>query len=156
MASEAKKVLDDPKADRREAMQLLIQVKWGAPKNKQLMRLLENGDVHRDLEKFENELNADFQKEAKYRIKEALFFQIDEKQHQAALTDLGREYLKPSDPNAFLLQDLPTLFNEIDADKSLSDEEKQKKKKLQQFSQKKNLNRTQTIQREQETTQGER
>ncbi|MEM7672321.1 MAG: preprotein translocase subunit SecA [Verrucomicrobiota bacterium] len=127
-ANEAKKILDDPEGDRREAMRLLTQVKWGAPKNKQLMRLLENGDVHKSLEKFDSELNADFQKEEKFRIKEALLFQIDEKQHQADLTEKGREYLKPGDPSAFLLQDLPTLFNEIDADSSLNGEDKQQQK----------------------------
>ena len=125
---EAKKILADENGERREAMKLMTQVKWGMPKNKQLMRMQEDGDVRKDMDKFDLELNADFQKQEKYAIKEALLYQIDEKQHQADLTEKGREYLKPNDPAAFLLQDLPTQFNEIDADRALNDEDKVKEK----------------------------
>ena len=36
----------------------------------------------------------------------ALFFAMDEKQHEADLTEKGRMAISPSDPNAFVLPDL--------------------------------------------------
>src|SRR2546429_5617159 len=43
-----------------------------------------------------------------------LFRSIDEKSHEADLTEKGRNYLSPQDPDAFMLPDLSTALHEID------------------------------------------
>src|SRR5207248_11434944 len=53
---------------------------------------------------------------------------IDEKSNEADLSEQGRAFLNPDDPNAFVLPDLINEFTEIDLDTTLSDEEKDKKK----------------------------
>ena len=132
LAKEARSVLegggaDDPEA-RQEAITKLYQVKLGMPKNKQLHRLNEVPAIRRDLDKFDLEMNSDFNKERRYALKESLYFTIDEKQQQADLTEKGREFMSPEDPDAFMMPDLPTQFMEIDKRDNLSDEEKQKAK----------------------------
>ena len=47
-----------------------------------------------------------------YAEKEQLFFAIDEKSHEADLTEKGRNYLSPKDPDAFMLPDLPTALHD--------------------------------------------
>src|SRR5438552_10613620 len=60
-------------------------------------------------------LHADQKKVALYEQKEELFFAIDEKSHEADLTEKGRNFLSPKDPDAFMLPDLTTALHEIDA-----------------------------------------
>ena len=113
---------------RAELMLDLYKVKLGMPKNKQLLRLVENPTVRRELDQTDLELNNDFRKEERYALKESLYYVIDEKQSQADLTEIGRNFMSPEDPNAFMLPDLPTQFIEIDKKGELNDEEKQKAK----------------------------
>jgi hypothetical protein len=53
-------------------------------------------------------MHSDLNKDELYKLKEELFFVIDEKQHQADLTEIGRTKLRPDDPDAFMLPDLAT------------------------------------------------
>ncbi|MCX6894420.1 MAG: preprotein translocase subunit SecA, partial [Verrucomicrobia bacterium] len=43
------------------------------------------------------------------------FFAIDEKSHEADLTEKGRNFLSPKDPDAFMLPELTTQLHEVDA-----------------------------------------
>ncbi|RKX28599.1 MAG: preprotein translocase subunit SecA [Verrucomicrobia bacterium] len=100
----------------------LLQVKQGMPKNKQLLRLMETPQFRKQLDKFELEMGSDMNKVRMYQLKEELFFVIDERQHQADLTERGRNTLRPDDPDAFMLPDLPTLFSELEKDTGLTPE----------------------------------
>ena len=111
-----------------EAMAKLWKVKQGMPKNVELMRLNESVGVRRMLDKFDLEINSDFKKEARYQLKEELHYLIDEKNQQADLTEKGRSFLSPSDPDAFMLPDLPEQFIEIDKQEDVSAEDRQKQK----------------------------
>ena len=51
-----------------------------------------------------SELND--QKVALYHLKEELFYTVDEKTHESDLTEMGRTFLNPDDPDAFVLPDL--------------------------------------------------
>ncbi|MDQ8185914.1 preprotein translocase subunit SecA [Pelagicoccus sp. SDUM812002] len=102
----------------------MLQVKLGMPKNKQLLRLLENGEYRKLLDKTDLEMHSDMNKDKLFDLKEDLFFIIDEKQRQADLTEKGRKTLRPDNPDAFVLPDLATRFSELDKDVSLSDEDK--------------------------------
>lgn len=107
---------------------LMFKVKLGQPRNKQLLRLMEDPDKRRAVDKAELSFFQDTRKEELFQLKEELFFTIDEKSNEADLSEQGRIFLNPDDPNAFVLPDLINEFTEIDLDQTLSDEEKDKKK----------------------------
>ena len=65
-------------------------------------------------------------------LKEELFFTIEERQHDADLTQKGRDFLNPDDPDAFVLPDLLTEFADIDNKPGLSDAEKAQQKSARQ------------------------
>jgi preprotein translocase subunit SecA len=104
----------DPEKLEYEIGLLLYRVKMGNPKSEGLARLLENTENHRLMNRAEMQLHADQSKKELYAQKEALFFAMDEKSHDADLTEKGRGYLSPKDPDAFMLPDLTTAFHEID------------------------------------------
>src|ERR1043166_4461585 len=98
----------------REIGLLLYRVKVGQPKSAGLMKVLENPENLRLMNQAELQLHADQKKIDLYAQKEELFFAIDEKSHEADLTEKGRNYLSPKDPDAFMLPDLSTALHEID------------------------------------------
>jgi preprotein translocase subunit SecA len=107
---------------------LMFKVKLGQPRNKQLLRMMEDPDKRRAVDKAELSFYQDTRKEELFQLKEELFFTIDEKSNEADLSEQGRIFLNPDDPNAFVLPDLINEFTEIDLDQTLSPEEKDKKK----------------------------
>jgi len=107
---------------------LMFKVKLGQPRNKQLLRMMEDPDKRRAVDKAELSFYQDTRKEELFALKEELFFTIDEKSNEADLSEQGRNFLNPDDPNAFVLPDLINEFTEIDLDPSLSQEEKDKRK----------------------------
>ncbi len=135
LVGEAKELLEKPDAsteERTEASHKLYQVKQGAPKNKQLLRLMETPEWRKLIDKIDLELASDFNKETAFRIKEDLYFVIDERQHQADLTEKGRHLLNPADPDAFMLPDLPTLFSDLERETGLTPEEKEQRRRTAQ------------------------
>jgi preprotein translocase subunit SecA len=131
IVSEAKELLEKPGAkddEKNLAAHKMLQVKMGHPKNKQLLRLMETGDWRKRLDKTETELNSDLNKDELYKIKEELFYVIDERQHQADLTEIGRTRLRPDNPDAFVLPDLATEFSDIEKELTVSPEDREAKK----------------------------
>ena len=126
---EKKDLSDD---DRQTAALKMLQVKLGMPKNKQLMRLMENPEWRKLLDKTDVEMHSDFNKEQNYKLKEELFFTIDEKNHQADLSEIGRTRVRPDDPDAFMLPDLPTEFIEIEKRPDTPEQKEQAKLAAQQ------------------------
>ncbi len=110
-----------------QAGRILWKVKQGMPTNKQLAHLMENPDMRKLVDKTELELHADTKKEELHRLKEELFFAIDEKGNEADLTAKGREYLS-KDPESFVLPDLVNVFHDLDLNAALSKEEREKQK----------------------------
>ncbi|MGZ8489766.1 MAG: preprotein translocase subunit SecA [Candidatus Binatia bacterium] len=98
-----------------EAGLLLYRVKLGMPRSEGLMRILEDPENLRRMNRAEMELHADQSKKRLYAEKEMLFFAMEEKSHEADLTEKGRSFIDPQDPDAFVLPDLITAFHEIDA-----------------------------------------
>jgi preprotein translocase subunit SecA len=78
------------------------------------MKLLEEPENLRLMNQAELQLHADQKKIEMYAEKEELFFAIDEKSHEADLTEKGRNHLSPQDPDAFMLPDLTTALHDID------------------------------------------
>ncbi len=131
IVTEAKDMLEKAGAtqdQKTEAARKMLQVKMGHPKNKQLLRLMENGEWRKLLDKTETELNSDLNKVELYRLKEDLLYVIDERQHQADLTEIGRNKLRPDNPDAFVLPDLATEFSDLEKDTSTPPEQREEKK----------------------------
>jgi preprotein translocase subunit SecA len=99
----------------REIGLLLFRVKTGQPKSEGLMKVLENPEYLRIMNQAELDLHKDQKKVDLYREKEELLFAIDEKGHEADLTEKGRNFISPKDPDAFVLPDLNTLLHDVDA-----------------------------------------
>ena len=126
LAAQAKKDLED--GNEEEAGRCLFKVKLGQPRNRQLMRMMEDPDLRRLIQKSELSMYQDAQKKELFAVKEELFFTIDEKGHDADLMEMGREYLSPDDPQDFILPDLVEAFAEIDANSDLDEEAAQQAK----------------------------
>jgi preprotein translocase subunit SecA len=122
LAAEAKNLLES--GDTIGAGRALFKVKLGQPRNRQLMRYMEDPEMRRLLEKTELSFYQDSQKKDLFAIKEELYFTIDEKGHDSDLMEKGREFLSPGDPEAFTLPDLGTLFADIDTNANLTEEQK--------------------------------
>lgn len=122
------------KDDYKAGINLLTALR-GAPKNKKLMKLMNETGVKKIITDVENEFMRD---KKMSEIDEELFFSIDEKSHVIDLTEKGRNTISPNDPEAFLIPDVGDEIAEIDNDDSLSNEEKtQKKNDLQNSANKK-------------------
>jgi len=118
LATEAKEALEAGRRD--EAGRMLFKLKLGQPRNKPLLRMMEDPEARKVMDKAELEFYKDTDgKAALVELKEELYFTIEERQNDADLTELGRSYLNPDDPNAFVLPDLLTEFADIENDPAL-------------------------------------
>ncbi|HKP04842.1 MAG TPA: preprotein translocase subunit SecA [Chthoniobacterales bacterium] len=126
LASEAKELFEQGKTD--EAGLALFKVKLGQPRNKPLLRMMEDPEKRKAIEKAELSFYQDTRKEELFALKEELFYTIDEKSNESDLSEQGRAFLNPDEPDSFVLPDLISEFTDIDLDPSLSDEQKEKAK----------------------------
>ncbi|MEP6663767.1 MAG: preprotein translocase subunit SecA, partial [Verrucomicrobiota bacterium] len=106
---------NNPSALEKEIGLLLYRVKIGNPRSADLMKILEEPENLRLMNNAELQLHADQKKTELYAEKEQLFFAMDEKSHEADLTEKGRNFFHPEDPEAFMLPDLPSKFQEIES-----------------------------------------
>ncbi|HID32007.1 MAG TPA: preprotein translocase subunit SecA, partial [bacterium (Candidatus Stahlbacteria)] len=119
LVEEAKKLL---KSDKEyEAGVKLLQARRGYPKHKQLMRLEQDAKVKRLIEQVE--LNILREKKI-HDIDEELYFIVDEKSNVCDLTEKGRNYLAPNNPEMFVLPDLSTELGRLADDPKLTPKEK--------------------------------
>jgi len=129
-AADAKKQLDDGEIE--EAGRLLYKIKNSTPNNKQLHKMIEDPSVRRAMDDAELALYQDPRKTELYALKEEAYFSIDPKTNESDLSERGRNFLNPNDPDTFVLPDLITRFHDIDHDSNLSAEEKQRAKATEQ------------------------
>jgi preprotein translocase subunit SecA len=112
------------KGEESSAQRRLYQVHQGMPKNKQLAKLIEDPAKRRLLEKVNNMMLTDTYKEEARELREEMFFTVDEKGHDASLTDKGCETLNPEDPEHFVMPDLATELSELEGRVGLAPQEK--------------------------------
>jgi preprotein translocase subunit SecA len=122
LVQEAKQQLDA--GEDYEGQKRLYQVHQGMPKHPQLLHLLEDPAVRGQLERMNNAMLVKDRHEEARALREELLFVIDEKGHDASLTEKGCEALNPNDPETFVLPDLVTALAELDGNHQLSDEDK--------------------------------
>src|SRR5580704_17468134 len=130
LVSDAKELLEKGQAE--EAGRLLFKVKLGQPRNKGLLRLMEEPENRKAIDKSELSFYQDSRKEELVALKEELYFTIDERHQDSDLSEMGRSFLNPDDPNAFVLPDLITEFTDIDLDQQLDQARKDEAKRLRQ------------------------
>ena len=109
----------EPSADSLDKLWLAAH---GMPRNRIFLRLMENGRWRKLLEKHEGVLASEIEKDRRFHLKERLYFSISERNHEADLSQLGRDTLRPGEPDAFVLPDLPSRYVELDNDESLTPE----------------------------------
>ncbi len=114
---------------------LMFKCKLGQPRNKALFRMMEDPDKRKAMDKAELSFYGDTKKDELFALKEELYFTIDEKAHEADLSDIGRDFLNPDEPEAFVLPDLITEFSEIDMNKETPAEQREalKQERQKQF-----------------------
>ncbi|MDR0340339.1 MAG: preprotein translocase subunit SecA [Puniceicoccales bacterium] len=128
LMAEARELLEKNPND-EEGYKKLFTVRMGMPKHRQLCKMLESGGASRRLERLEGKMASDMRRDERFRLKETLYFTIEERQNSADLTELGRKTLFPEDPDAFVLPDLALLCAEIDRAGEGTAEERQEKKR---------------------------
>ncbi|MCW1926135.1 preprotein translocase subunit SecA [Luteolibacter arcticus] len=122
LATEAKKLLDSGKS--KDAGLVLLKLKLGQPRNRQFLRLMENPEHRRLLEGTElTFFRQMFQKDL-LKLKEELFFAVDERTREADLMEKGRRFLSPDDPDCFTIPDTSAQLSAIEANPNLDPEKK--------------------------------
>jgi preprotein translocase subunit SecA len=113
---------------RQEAAVKLYQAQKGIPKNKRLMKLLQESGVKQMVQRVELDVLADRKlpaREQRFRdLEEQLYFVMDERGHAVHLTDRGVEAMSPNDPGLFVVPDISEQYGAIDRDEHLTPEEK--------------------------------
>ena len=126
LVGEAERALE--KGDTDAAATSLYQANLGAPKNKRLLKVLQEQGNRQLMQKRELDVIADRKIPAGKRqfteIEEQLLYVIDEKGHTVHLTDRGVDVLSPSDHDAFVLPDISEAVHRIDHDTEMSPQEK--------------------------------
>ena len=111
-----------------DAAMLLYQAQLGMPKNKKLLKLLNEQGVKQQVQRVELDRLADRKlpaRDQKMRhIEDDLFFVMDERGRSVHLTDKGVETMSPQDPGLFVVPDISHAVHELEHDPDLSPPEK--------------------------------
>ncbi len=131
LIAEGERLIQDEKA-RDEGAVKLYQAQLGMPKNKRLLKLLNESGVKPAVQKMELAYIGDRKlptKQQQYRdLEEALFFVLDEKGHSVHLTDQGHAALSPDDPGLFVVPDISEAVHRIEKDPDLTAQERVKRR----------------------------
>ncbi len=108
----------------------ILQAHRGAPKNKRLLKLLQEPANKKLLQQMELDYSsADRERSARSQeLNNELFFVIDEKGHAVNLTEKGEKNFVSVDPDLFATRDRFIEIERLEQDGSLGAEEKQKRK----------------------------
>jgi len=118
------KELDEEEPDAAvewEAGEKLLAAQRGAPKNRRLLKLLNEQGVKQLVQRVE----ADLMREKRLQeVDELLLFSMDEKGHTIQISDRGLNVLAPSDAEAFVVPDISEAVKKVEDDEKLSVDEK--------------------------------
>ncbi len=123
LLAEAERLLQDEKT-RQDAALKLYQAQLGMPKNKRLLKMLNETGIKQLVQRMELDAIADRKlpmKQQRMRdLEDTLYFVLDEKGHSVHLTDRGAEAMSPNEPELFLVPDISEEIHRIDKDPELS------------------------------------
>ncbi len=102
----------------------LYKAQLGGPKNKRLMKTLQEQGVKQFVQRMELDHIADRKLPASKQqfrdLEDDLLFVLDEKGHTVHLTEQGLDWLSPDDRDAFVLPDIATTIGQLDKNHDLS------------------------------------
>jgi preprotein translocase subunit SecA len=123
LIAEAEPMWENEKT-RQEAARKLYQARLGMPKNKKLLKLLNETGVKAAVQQAELRHLADRKLPTKQQemrdIEEVLYFVLDEKGHSVHLTDAGSAALSPDDPTLFVVPDISEEIHRLERDPDLT------------------------------------
>jgi preprotein translocase subunit SecA len=118
----------EKKGSEYDAATLLYKAQLGMPKNKKLLKLLNEQGVKQLVQRVELDRLADRKlpaREQKMRhVEDDLYFVMDERGRSVHLTDKGVETMSPQDPALFVVPDISHAVHEIEHDTELSPADK--------------------------------
>jgi preprotein translocase subunit SecA len=124
---------DLEKGDTAAAAMKLFQAQLGSPKNKRLLKVLQEQGNKALVQKMELDYLSDRRvpasKQAYSQLEEDLLFVLDEKGHSVHLTDRGVDFMSPADHEAFILPDISEATHRADHDAELTPEERLKRRR---------------------------
>jgi preprotein translocase subunit SecA len=119
---------DLQKGETAAAGMKMYKAQLGGPKNKRLLKVLQETGNKQLVQRMELDYIADRRLPAskqRYRdLEEDLLFVLDEKGHSVHLTDRGVDFLSPNDHEAFIMPDISEQTHAVDHDSSLSPEQR--------------------------------
>ncbi len=125
--AEAEKIREDDPESYEGAVKL-FQAQLGMPKNKRLMKLLQQPGVKQLVQRVELDRVADRKLPANQQrlqnVEEELFFVMDERGRSVHLTDQGVEEMSPDDPDLFIVPDISLEIGQLEEDESLTTDQK--------------------------------
>jgi len=126
LLSQADKEEDNKKAEELnyEAGKKLLQASRGMPKNKRLLKMLQEVGIKKLIQRVEMDYMRD---KRLHELDEGLFFSMDEKGNQVQLSDKGLDHLSPNDPNLFVIPDLSIEIDRVQNDTTISPARRQEK-----------------------------
>lgn len=114
--------------DNHAAGVLFYKAQLGGPKNKRLMKVLQEPGIKQLVQHVELEVIADRKLPSSKRsfnsLEEDLLYVLDEKGHTVHLTDQGLDWLSPENPEMFVLPDISLLIGQIEKDHELAPSER--------------------------------
>ncbi|HEY0930307.1 MAG TPA: preprotein translocase subunit SecA [Gemmatimonas sp.] len=120
--------------DQQAAGLQFYKAQMGGPKNKRLMKVLQESGVKQLVQRVELDVIADrklpVSKRAFRTIEDDLLYVLDEKGHTVHLTEQGLDWLSPDHPDTFVLPDISLLIGQIDKDHGLSPTERLEQRNL--------------------------
>ena len=126
LVADAERLLE--KGETQDAALKLYKAQLGSPKNRRLMKLLQEQGNKQLVQKTELEHIADRKlpagKQQFKDIEQELLYVLDEKGHSVHLTDVGVDYMSPNERDAFVLPDISIQVHRVEHDPSLTPEQK--------------------------------
>ncbi len=117
----------NPSASNERLGTNLLLIKRAAPRNKAFMKLMQESD----LKKMVNDVEGVYLRDKKmHELDDNLFFVVEERHNSVDLCEKGRELLSRHDRSLFVVESLDEVLNRIEADESLSPEERAKRKNI--------------------------
>ncbi len=132
LLAEAEPLMADPKQMADAALKLYI-ARLGGPKNKKLLKLLNESGVKAAVQRVELDHIADrklpTRQQTMRELEESLYFVLDEKGHSVHLTDRGAVTMSPNEPQLFIVPDISEVVHQIDKDPALTPAERVAKRR---------------------------
>ncbi len=99
------------KGNEEDAALLYLKARKGAPKQRKLVRSLQDPDRLQAVQRMEGVL---LREKRTHELEEDLLFSLDEKEKSISLSEAGRKMLSPDDPDFFLLRDIGDDIAEVE------------------------------------------